>query len=217
MKAKLLFLVAIIHFLNVCSYGSGKSIEERMQEILDKGISKYGARGVSAAVIFNDKKVWTGTSGISHDTVSIRPDMLFAIGSVTKNVVAALTLKLAEENIFDLFHIRYNAAHRGAEKETFPYLQGENRPGVVSYTATRWGQLLNTKKMPPNQPQPSASDCYRFVLSCPSVDVCMCGPKNTAQMKEALRALELGPLNPEELERMRRIGDYVHAHTTGFF
>lgn len=125
--------------------------------------------------------------------------------------------ELAEENIFDLFHIRYNAAHRGAEKETFPYLQGENRPGVVSYTATRWGQLLNTKKMPPNQPQPSASDCYRFVLSCPSVDVCMCGPKNTAQMKEALRALELGPLNPEELERMRRIGDYVHAHTTGFF
>ncbi len=56
---------------------------------------------------------------------------------------------LARENIFDLFHIRYNAAHRGAEEENFPYLQGENRPGVISYTATRWGQLLKTKKMPP--------------------------------------------------------------------
>ena len=102
MKARLLFLVTIIHLLNVYSYGSGCSIEERMQEILDKGISKYEARGVSAAVIFDDNKVWTGTSGISHDTVAIKPDMLFAIGSVTKNVVAALTLKLAEENVLSL-------------------------------------------------------------------------------------------------------------------
>jgi aryl-alcohol dehydrogenase-like predicted oxidoreductase len=125
--------------------------------------------------------------------------------------------KLAGENIFDLFHIRYNAAHRGAETETFPYLQGENRPGVISYTATRWGQLLNAKKMPPEEAPPSASDCYRFVLSCPAVDACICGPKDTAQMREALRALKLGPLNPEELERMRKIGDYVHAHTTKFF
>jgi aryl-alcohol dehydrogenase-like predicted oxidoreductase len=45
--------------------------------------------------------------------------------------------KLAKDNVFDLFHIRYNAAHRGAEEETFPHLQGDNRPGIVSYTATR--------------------------------------------------------------------------------
>lgn len=125
--------------------------------------------------------------------------------------------KLAAENIFDLFHVRYNAAHRGAETETFPYLRGENRPGVVSYTATRWGQLLNAKKIPPKEAPPSASDCYRFVLSCPEVDLCMCGPKDTAQMREALRTLDTGPLNPEELERMRKIGDYVHAHTNKFF
>ena len=36
-------------------------------------------------------------------------------------------------------------------------------------------------------------------------------------MREALRTLELGLLNPEELERMRKIGDYVHAHTAKFF
>jgi aryl-alcohol dehydrogenase-like predicted oxidoreductase len=125
--------------------------------------------------------------------------------------------KLAEESIFDLFHIRYNAAHRGAEKETFPYLQGEMRPGIISYTATRWGQLLNAKKMPPGQAPPSASDCYRFVLSAPAVDVCMCGPKDIAQMREALRTLELGPLDQEELERMRKTGDYLHAHTSKFF
>ena len=102
MKAGLLFSAVVIHFLAVCSFGSERSIEERMQKILDKGISKHGARGVSAAVIFPDGKIWTSVSGISHDTVAVRADMLFAIGSVTKNVVAALTLKLAEENVLSL-------------------------------------------------------------------------------------------------------------------
>jgi len=118
--------------------------------------------------------------------------------------------RLAESGIFDLFHVRYNAAHRGAEQEIFPHIQGEARPGTVSYTATRWGQLLG-------EGPPSASDCYRFVLSNPEVDVCVCGPKDQAQMREGLRTLELGPLNPEELGRMRKIGDYVHTHCAKFF
>jgi aryl-alcohol dehydrogenase-like predicted oxidoreductase len=125
--------------------------------------------------------------------------------------------ELARLDIFDLFHVRYNAAHRGAEQEIFPHIQGKARPGTVSYTATRWGQLLNAKKMPPGENPPSASDCYRFVLSNPGVDVCVCGPKDQAQMREGLRTVELGPLNPEELNRMRKIGDYVHTHSAKFF
>ena len=128
----------------------------------------------------------------------------------------ALFPQLAKDGIFDLFHIRYNAGHRGAEEETFPYLQDQDRPGVVSYTATRWGQLLNPKKLPPGEKTSSASDCYRFVLSNPAVDVCMCGPRDTAQMREALRTLELGPLGEDDMARMRRIGDHVHAHSKFF-
>ena len=44
------------------------------------------------------------------------------------------------------------------------------------------------------------------------VDVCITGPKNTQQMREALKALDLGPLSDEEMVRVRRIGDYVHDH-----
>jgi D-alanyl-D-alanine carboxypeptidase len=65
-------------------------------------LEEYGARGVSAAIIFPDRKVWTGTSGISHENVPVKPDMLFAIGSITKNVVAALTLQLVEEGVLSL-------------------------------------------------------------------------------------------------------------------
>ena len=107
MKLKI-FLFAIVLFtiflfiLTSCSYGDKNTIEEKLQKVLDDGISKCDVRGVSAAVIFPDQKVWKGVSGISHDTVSIKQDMLFAIGSITKNVVAALTLKLAEEGMLSL-------------------------------------------------------------------------------------------------------------------
>ena len=119
--------------------------------------------------------------------------------------------KLVGENVFDIFHIRYSAAHRGAETETFPHLGGEGRPGVVTYTATRWGQLLRQKNMPPQEVVPEASDCYRFALSHPVVDVCMTGPKDLVQMREALKSLDLGPLNEEEMTRIRRIGNHVRG------
>lgn len=107
MKLKI-FPLAIILFtiflfiLTSCSYGDKNTIEEKLQKVLDDGIIKYDVRGVSAVVIFPDQKVWKGVSGISHDTVSIKSDMLFAIGSITKSVVAALTLKLAEEEMLSL-------------------------------------------------------------------------------------------------------------------
>lgn len=119
--------------------------------------------------------------------------------------------KLVRENVFDIFHIRYSAAHRGAETETFTHLGGEGRPGVVTYTATRWGQLLREKNMPPQEVVPKASDCYRFALSHPVVDVCMTGPKDLVQMREALKSLDLGPLNEEEMTRIRRIGNHVRG------
>jgi aryl-alcohol dehydrogenase-like predicted oxidoreductase len=124
--------------------------------------------------------------------------------------------KIAADRQFDLFHVRYNAAHRGAENDIFPHLPDENRPGIISYTATRWGQLLNPKKMPPGEPVPAPSDCYRFALAHPAVDVCLCGPRNMDQMQAALPALDLGPLDEGDMERMRRIGDYVHDHTRRF-
>ncbi len=118
---------------------------------------------------------------------------------------------LAAQGGFDVFHVRYNAAHRGAESEVFAKLPADNRPGVVIYTATRWGRLLDPARMPPNTPTPRASDCYRFALTQAGVDVCMTGPKNFAQMEEALQTLDRGPLTADELAWLRRVGDHVHA------
>lgn len=119
---------------------------------------------------------------------------------------------LASDPTFDIFHLRYNAVHRGAEEEIFSHLTDQPRPGIVTYTATRWGDLLNAGKMPPGEAPLRGADCYRFVLSNPAVDVCMTGPKTTDEMREAMQALEMGPLSPEEMARVRRIGDHLHAH-----
>ncbi|MFB3905878.1 MAG: aldo/keto reductase [Acidobacteriota bacterium] len=120
-------------------------------------------------------------------------------------------LTYAADPRFSILHIRYNAAHVGAEAEIFPQLRQENRPGTVAYTATRWGTLLKAGQMPPGERPLRARDCYRFVLSNPDFNVCMTGPKNGAELDEALTALEEGPLSPDEAERIRRIGRHVHA------
>jgi aryl-alcohol dehydrogenase-like predicted oxidoreductase len=119
--------------------------------------------------------------------------------------------ELAKENIFDIFHIRYNAVHRGAETETFPHLELPNRPGIVSFTATDWQRLLKPKRMPPGEEPLTAALCYRFALSHPSVDVCMMGARTDQQMRENLEVLEQGPLTDKEMERVKHIGRHVYG------
>ena len=116
-----------------------------------------------------------------------------------------LVPQLAADPEIGVVHFRYNAAHPGAERDIFPQLPGE-RAGMVSFTATSWGQLLKGSKLPKGERVPAASDCYRFVLARPEVDVCLCGPADDAQMDEALRVLDLGPMSADELAWMRRVG-----------
>ena len=132
-----------------------------------------------------------------------------------------LVPQIAAGQDFDVVHFRYNAAHPGAEKDIFPHLPGANRPGMVSFTATSWGQLLGkgflqgvlpgTHRLPKSERVPTAADCYRYVLTRPEVDVCLTGPANAAQMEEALGALRLGPMSADELAWMRRVGRAVRG------
>lgn len=114
---------------------------------------------------------------------------------------------LADELDLDALMIRYNAAHRGAEKEIFATLP-ERRPGVIAYTATRWGKLLEPASgLGPMTP----AECYRFALSSPSVDVCLVGAKSYDELAaDAKGALE-GPLPDERMEEVRRFGDAVRS------
>ena len=120
-----------------------------------------------------------------------------------------LIAQMCRDTSVGAFHLRYNAVHPGAEQEVFPRLPPVGRPGIVSFTNTCWGQLLDPSRMPRGESCPPAEDCYRFALSQRCVDVAVCGPKNDEELSSALLALRRGPLDPEELRRMRRIGEHI--------
>lgn len=120
--------------------------------------------------------------------------------------------ELLPENRYEIFHVRYNAAHTGAEQDIFPYLPEQGGPRLVAFTCTRWGDLLNPQKMPPGEQPLTAVDCYRFTLTSPHVAVATCGPKNDEEMEQALQVLDSGPLSGGELEHARRIGRHVHEN-----
>ena len=110
----------------------------------------------------------------------------------------------------DFFQVRYNVVHRGAEEDIFPHLPEDNKPGIVVYTATCWRKALKAKKLPSGEAPLTAADCYRFVLSNSSVDVCITAPASNSQMEENLTALTRGPLSEEEMARAKRIGDHIY-------
>jgi len=115
------------------------------------------------------------------------------------------------ESPFDVFMVRYNAVHPEAEDVVFPCMPSENPPGIMAFTATSWRQLLQARRMPPGEEPLSASDCYRFPLSNPHVDLCLMGPRNARELEEGLAALGKGPLSEEEMAHVRWVGGHVHG------
>jgi aryl-alcohol dehydrogenase-like predicted oxidoreductase len=123
--------------------------------------------------------------------------------------------KLAEDSPLDMLMVRYNAAHTGAEQDIFPLLY-KRKPAIIAYTATRWRGLLKRPK-DWSGPVMSASDCYRFCLSNPYIDLVLTGPKTRQQLKENLRELrEKGPLSEEENDWIRAYGQVVHKKSSRF-
>jgi aryl-alcohol dehydrogenase-like predicted oxidoreductase len=121
---------------------------------------------------------------------------------------------LIDDQRYGLWHVRYNAVHRGAEREVFPSLAErgiEDRPGLVTYTTTRWGHLCDPRRTPAGERTPCGTDCYRFAMSRPEIDVVIAGPGDMDQMRQALDALDEGPMDEEDLAWMRRVGDHIYG------
>jgi len=98
-----MFFLCFLGSIGLVACGPGnRPLEERLQERLDDRVRRCDANGASVAVILPDGSRWQGTSGISHESVRMRPEMAFAVGSITKNMVAALILQLAEEGQLSL-------------------------------------------------------------------------------------------------------------------
>jgi predicted aldo/keto reductase-like oxidoreductase len=129
----------------------------------------------------------------------------------------ALAAEVARSGLVDALMIRYNAAHRGAEREVFPVTDAIGMP-VIAYTALRWGALLQpTPDDPPGFRVPTAPDWYRFVLQSSSVAVVLAAPASRAELDVDLEVLEAAsPLGPSEYARLAEHGERVRRHAGRF-
>jgi predicted aldo/keto reductase-like oxidoreductase len=128
-----------------------------------------------------------------------------------------LAAEIARSGLMDLLMIRYNAAHRGAEREVFPVTDPLGMP-VIAYTALRWGALLQpTPDDPPRFHVPPAPAWYHFVLHSRSVAVTLAAPHTRAELEQDLEVLTVtGPLDAPEYTRLAEHGNRVRRSAGHF-
>ena len=96
-------LLAALALSALCSCARDtRSLDARVNEAIAQGLRRHGVKGASVALILPDDSLRCFAGGVSHDSVPVSAGMLIAAGSITKNVVAALVLQLAEEGCLSL-------------------------------------------------------------------------------------------------------------------
>lgn len=78
------------------------TLANNFQNALDGTREYFNIKGSSVSVIIPGQGTWNGVSGESVSGVPINSDMLFGLASITKNFIAALVLKLAEQGKLSL-------------------------------------------------------------------------------------------------------------------
>jgi predicted aldo/keto reductase-like oxidoreductase len=117
----------------------------------------------------------------------------------------------------DMLMLRYNAAHRGAERDVFPVTDPLKIP-VVVYTCLRWGALMkSTPDDPPGFVPPPPREWYRFALANPSVAVALMAPDNRLELDHNLALLnDWRAPTPEEYAALAAHGERVYRHAGSF-
>jgi aryl-alcohol dehydrogenase-like predicted oxidoreductase len=127
-----------------------------------------------------------------------------------------LAAHMARSRLLEVLMIRYNAAHRGAERDVFPVAQELGIP-VIAYTVLRWGALLRpTPEDPPGFFVPSAPDWYRFVLQHPAVSVALAAPHNRNELQEDLETFGAAQMSNAEYIMLAAHGERVRRHSGRF-
>ncbi len=186
-----------------------------VRKTFEKRLRQFGTDYIDVFLFLGVMKPAEFTPAVRHDLLKLKEEgKVRAIGLSCHNRTFLGTL--AEEGAVDALMLRYNAAHRGAERDIFPHLAAHN-PGVISYTATRWTALLRRPKGWPKEGRiPTAGECYRFVLSNPHVHSTWTAPRSERQLRENVAAVQQGPLSEDDMKFMRDFGDAVYGQKKWF-
>jgi D-alanyl-D-alanine carboxypeptidase len=83
---------------------SARELSAALQRVVDEFRAVNDLPGISAALIAPGVGLWSGESGVADTSTNepLSPSALFPIGDVSKNLTAALVLKLAEDRVLAL-------------------------------------------------------------------------------------------------------------------
>jgi hypothetical protein len=125
--------------------------------------------------------------------------------------------KAMSERLVDIGFIRYNAMHRGAEKDVFPHVrERQKRHRSLLYNFKSVDGFLPPERyvalgLSSDHWQPKATDYYRFALARPEIDGLLCAPHDLRKVEDLARALEEGPLTEEERTYIRDLADLARG------
>jgi D-alanyl-D-alanine carboxypeptidase len=77
-------------------------ISKQLQAVLNEQRHLHGIPGISAVLISPENKIWIGVDGYSSGEDSIKPEMVFGLGSVTKIYFATIVMQLVEKGRLSL-------------------------------------------------------------------------------------------------------------------
>ncbi len=101
-KIQPLLIILLLGFYTTSHTQNSLQFADSLQQIIENETAANGFIGLSAAAIFPDGSIWQGAAGEAQIGVAVDTSMHFIIGSITKNYLATLVLRLEEQGYFSI-------------------------------------------------------------------------------------------------------------------
>ncbi len=176
-------------------------------DMIDVFVAEYVSHADDPAAVF-------GAGGVLDVLRGWRDAGLIRyVGASTHD--AELGLRFVRDGRVDVLMLRFNMAHRRVGNAVFPAAHRARLP-VVAYTATRWGTLLDGHPAW-HAPVPTATECYRYCLAQPAVEIVLTAPTSLAHVTANVEVLRGRVPAARKRAQWEAYGDLVHGDGAGRF
>lgn len=95
-------LIFVFQFSSFAQTSLNSDLSSKLQQALNDKFNSTTLKGVAAALSMPNGDIWQGASGTSDGTDTIKTDMLFGTGSITKTFTSAIIMLMAQDSLLNL-------------------------------------------------------------------------------------------------------------------